>query len=331
MPKKTFLTIAYDTLNIVGIPLTDKEIWQHAQQKGITQGFQTTGKTPIATLGAQLYTDMKNKGGSSVFRVVSRKPTKFALNQQVESTVSLVSAAPASQLPAVPVTPLPIKASGSKVSADESVKERELHALLTAYVKSHSHFKASAKTIFHEASKKGAKGFNEWLHPDLAGVYYPFQDFKSETLQLQQSLSVSSVKLFSFEMKIRLTLSNLRQYYFQAVSNSSWANEGYLVLLHLDEDDNLRDEISRLNNAFGIGVILLNAASVQESVILFPARVRPEIDWNTLNRLVKENEFMRELLKNISDSMQIKKVVGNYDKVLSEAEMQGYIKQKQIK
>jgi hypothetical protein len=30
-------------------------------------------------------------------------------------------------------------------------------------------------------------------------------------------------------MKKELNFSNLRESYFQAVSNSSWANEGYLV------------------------------------------------------------------------------------------------------
>jgi hypothetical protein len=38
-------------------------------------------------------------------------------------------------------------------------------------------------------------------------------------------------------MKKNLNFTNLREYYFQAVSNSSWANEGYIVALDIDEDE----------------------------------------------------------------------------------------------
>ena len=63
-------------------------------------------------------------------------------------------------------------------------------------------------------------------------------------------------------MKKTLNFTNLREYYFQAVSNSSWANEGYIVALGIDEDDSFLAELKRLNNAFGIGVIKLNAENI---------------------------------------------------------------------
>lgn len=43
---------------------------------------------------------------------------------------------------------------------------------------------------------------------------------------------------------------------FQAVSNSSWANEGYLVVLQ-EIDSEVLSELRRLNQSFGIGVIKL--------------------------------------------------------------------------
>ena len=36
-------------------------------------------------------------------------------------------------------------------------------------------------------------------------------------------------KLWSFEAKLLINRSNVRECFFQAVSNSSWANFGYLV------------------------------------------------------------------------------------------------------
>ncbi|MBK6362572.1 MAG: hypothetical protein IPF52_03390 [Saprospiraceae bacterium] len=105
------------------------------------------------------------------------------------------------------------------------------------------------KTIFHETSTKGTKGRNEWIHPDLVGVYFPFKDYKKETLEIQSHLTISSIKLFSFELKISLNFSNLRECYFQAVSNSSWANEGYLVAVNINDDPAFRDELRRLTNS----------------------------------------------------------------------------------
>ena len=57
------------------------------------------------------------------------------------------------------------------------------------------------------------------------------------------------LKIYSFEMKKYLSIANLREYYFQAVSNSSWANEGYLVALNIDKNDKeLMELIGSLNS-----------------------------------------------------------------------------------
>jgi hypothetical protein len=209
--------------------------------------------------------------------------------------------------------------------------ERDLHPLLVAYVYGDSHFRANIKTIFHENSLKNQKGQNEWLHPDLVGVYFPFRDYKSETLDIQNHLSISSIKLFSFELKVYVNFLNLRQVYFQAVSNSSWANEGYLVTLDLDDDPALRDEIRRLNNAFGIGLIKLNAENIYESEILFPARTNTAIDWDTVNRLATENTNFNTFLKLIAEDCKLGKVKSQYDKILELGKLTQYIKDRGIK
>jgi len=178
--------------------------------------------------------------------------------------------------------------------------------------------------------KKNKKGLNEWLHPDLVGVYFPFKEYSMETIEIQKGLSVSSVKLFSFELKISLTFGSLRRDYFQTVSNSSWANEGYLVTLKIDDDSTLMDEIRRLNNAFGIGVIKLNAQNLYESEILFPAKEKAEIDWDTVNRLEKENVVFREFLKNLSEDIKLGKVKSSYDEFYTPEKLEKFIREKKI-
>jgi len=41
------------------------------------------------------------------------------------------------------------------------------------------------------------------------------------------------------------------------------AHEGYLVKLKMDEDPLLIDEVRRLNNAFGIGIIKLDVQNIE--------------------------------------------------------------------
>jgi hypothetical protein len=92
-----------------------------------------------------------------------------------------------------------------------------LHPLVVAFTNGNNHFLAFLKTLHHENSARTTKGQNKWLHPDLVGVYFPFQYYATETLDIQDNLKIGSIKLFSFELKINLNFNNLREYFFQAV------------------------------------------------------------------------------------------------------------------
>ena len=58
-------------------------------------------------------------------------------------------------------------------------------------------------------------------------------------------------------MKLLLNRSNVRESFFQAVSNSSWANFGYLVAAEVVGADTLK-ELRMLYAAHGIGLIQLD-------------------------------------------------------------------------
>ncbi len=315
----TFWDLIDKTFDQVKTPLSPKELWEKALQLGITKEFKTVGKTPWATIAAYLYTDITRARDHSKYIQISERPARFLL-RSLGKTLDLNEALE--------------KKEKEKISVEAKEKkkynERDLHPILVSYAQTDAHFRANLKTIFHENSKKGTKGLNEWLHPDLVGVYFPFNEYLKETIDVQKQLSLTSVKIFSFELKISLSFANLREYYFQAVSNSSWANEGYLVALKIDEDSVLIDEIRRLNNAFGIGLIQLNTNNVYESEIIFPSRVNPEIDWDTVNRLAKENPIFKEFLRDLSEDVNLGKVKSNYDKVLEPEDIEKYIVDKGI-
>lgn len=311
MSKTTFWDIIIRTLEAVKTPLTPQEIWQKAHELDLMGDFSTTGKTPEASIGARCYTNILENGDDSEIVKASEKPTRFTLRKLWKAGTTT---------------------SVKEIKAPEvKFQERDLHPLLVAYAYADSHFKARVKTIFHEVSSKKQKGQNKWLHPDLVGVQFPFDEYSRETLEMQNHLSVSSIKLFSFEMKIDLTFTNLRECFFQAVSNSSWANEGYLVALHIDEDADFRDEMRRLNNAFGIGIIQLDPENLAESQILFPAKTNTEIDWDTVNRLCTENSDFCNFLKLISEDCKLGKVKSKYDDIIELDNIETYVKSKNIK
>lgn len=320
MAKTTFWDIIEKTIEAIGTPLSPKEIWVKAHEIGTVGDFVTSGKTPWATIGAYCYTEIQRAGEKSLVIQTSERPAQFFLRKlALKTDLEKLQKLKDSEL------------AKKEKTEEKKFHERDLHALLVAYGYADTHFKANVKTIYHEGSLKNTKGQNEWLHPDLVGVYFPFRDYKPETLDIQSHLSISSIKLFSFELKVHVNFPNLRQAYFQAVSNSSWANEGYLVTLNLDDDPSLRDEIRRLNNAFGIGVIKLNAENLYESEILFPARINTGIDWDTVNRLAADNPDFSSFLKLVTEDCKLGKVKSEYDKVLKPEELAKYVQDKGIK
>jgi len=316
MAKTTFWDIIERTIEKVGTPLSAKDIWKKANELGTIGDFVTTGKTPEATIAAYCYTDINKNGDESIIIQTSERPALFYLRKLGTPKEKPIEKAK--------------KTSDKKGEEKKNIglAERDLHEILTAFAISDTHFSAHLKTVFHEKSSPSTKGLDKWMHPDLVGVYFPFGKYEKTTIEVQKELSVSSVKLFSFELKLNIGFSNFKESYFQAVSNSSWAHEGYLVTLALDEDPTLMDDLRRLNNAFGIGLIKIELDNIYDSKILFPARVKPEIDWDTANRLAKQNKDFSDFLNSVSEDCSVKKVKSVYDKVYPIEEIIKRIKEK---
>jgi hypothetical protein len=106
--------------------------------------------------------------------------------------------------------------------------------------------------------------------------------------------SADTFKLYSYELKREINSdSELKKAFFQAVSNSSWANYGYLVAFEFS--DSLIEEIERLNQSFGIGVIELNSNPFR-SKILFSAKFR-DLDFRTIDKLCKINKDFEKFIE----------------------------------
>ncbi len=307
----TFLELSYKTLEINKYPMSIQQIWESAKINGFQEKLSSTGKTPIKTLAARIYLDIRDNPNTQFYQYSKRPATFYIKNMEIVEQQKDNS-----------ITSLKNKSN---------FKERDLHSVLSSFVYTDSHFNCVTKTIFHEKSKKKQKGENEWLHPDIVGLYFPFSEYNPSTTDFINSLNDSKYKIFSFEMKIQINFSNLRESYFQAVSNSSWANEGYLVALDFAEDTELQEEMLRLNNAFGIGFIKLNPCNVEQSEILYPAKINERIDWDTVDRLCSTNPDFESFIKSaVADIRGCQIHLSEYDTVLSGDKMDEYIKEHRI-
>jgi hypothetical protein len=192
-----------------------------------------------------------------------------------------------------------------------------------------NHFEVDCKTIYHERSIKKAPKHNQWLHPDIADFALTSKHWHDKVVALGQKNGCKNARLFSFEIKSSLDFSTLREYFFQAVSNSSWANQGYLAVAQIDEDLDFRDELTRLSESFGIGVIHLDTGVPFDSEVLLPARENPDVDWETVNRIANDNDDFRDYISSVTKSIEINQpVINAFDGILTEEKILEYVKTK---
>lgn len=298
----------FKALKDLNKPVTSKEILEYIEKNNL---YKFGAKNPIGVISAELR-KIRLKGDQRL-GILGEGRTKLYFYKLGSE---------------IPVPP--------KISSFKSFHERDLHILFSTYLRNVKNI--YAKTIFHEKSNK-KDNTQKWLHPDMVGV--SFTKFKTETINeflyaIKKDISLS---LYSFELKKEInTDSQLKEAFFQAVSNSSWANYGYLVSFHLNE--NLIDELSRLNQSFGIGFILLKSNPF-ESKILFRSEYK-NIDLKTMDKLCSINSDFKSFITKIEryisaikdhryEELAFRDLENFCDKILnSDEEISKYCKSKSI-
>jgi hypothetical protein len=172
------------------------------------------------------------------------------------------------------------------VSKQTNLLEHDLYPLLMKYLKNRHNLLSMRINESKSTNSKGRHG-NKWLHPDIVSMERVDNGFHNSIKKCFDNGGGNRIRLWSFEVKIKLNRSNIRESFFQAVSNSSWANEGYLVASSID--DKILDEVKMLSSLHGIGLILLNIEDPDSSQILFQSKPKVEVDWLSIDRIIKEN------------------------------------------
>ncbi len=297
-----FLELASKVLTETKIPMSATEIWNYATAKGYVANLETSGRTPSATFTARLYGAANDKKNES-FDVIGVRPKRFYIpgitpkeNIKIDAEIDIEAAEP----------------------TDTKYLEKDLHCVLAYFIR--NWFDAYPKTINHSKSKK--KEFGEWTHPDMVACYFPSRHWKTDVHELSQMLGDVQLFFYSFEIKQRLSFGNLRESFFQAVSNSSWAHQGFLVAAEISEEPEFFEELSRLSRSFGIGVIKLNIENPDECEIHQPAEEKDLIDWDMVNKLAVLNDDFRGFLSRVKADVKSEEIrVEWYDKKMEAEEI----------
>lgn len=264
------------TLDDIKSPTNYIDIYKHIVQKNYYD-FKKA-KTPALTVSA-LLGDFIRKGDSRIKRAKVGKLYLYYLNKNESDIIE--------KLDNFTVD------NNKKKKESQDYSERDLHILLSTYLKEENIY---SKTIFHEESSNKKDKNQKWIHPDMIGIN--FRKFKNSTSKtfLKAINKIDTFNLTSYEIKKEITSdSELKKSFFQAVSNSSWANFGYLVAFEIN--DNLKEEIERLNQSFGIGVIELKS-NPYESKLLYPAKYK-ELNFKTIDKLCNINKTIEDFIKKI--------------------------------
>lgn len=180
--------------------------------------------------------------------------------------------------------------------------ERDVYPMLIEFVSSEtgaSAFRINEST----ASNRRGPGGNKWLYPDIVAIEALTSGMNKEVIGALQHSGERRARLWSFEVKRLLNRSNVREAYFQAVSNSSWASFGYLVAAEIEGADTL-NEIQMLYAVHGIGLIEVDMSSPTESILRIPAREKLSIEWSMCSRLADENRDFSSFMKRLRQYYQ---------------------------
>ena len=299
----TYYDAAKKVLEQSDVPMRLNEIWEKSCELGYDKQIEETGKkknsdfqmskTPITSLASSIYKDIKYNPDTTIFVKVGRG--EFFLKSKINSSnQNLINNTNEEDTDDIIVNN----------SANKKILEEDLHIPLTKYLYS---MKIYSKTINANATDVNLKGKMKWGTPDIIAV--TFKDYINKSvLKLFNYINLPTTELYAYELKLKLTLGNLTEYYFQALSNSGWANEAWLVAMEINENDiDLMEEIKRLNQSFGVGIIRLDYNNPEDSEILFSAKKRNDLDIDTMHKLCNNRQFqdfiddVNKLLKHDND------------------------------
>lgn len=296
----TYYDAAKKVLEQSDVPMHYKEIWdkviEFGYDKEIEQLSNFNRLTPWSSLASKIYSDIKFNPDTTIFVKVGKG--KFFLKSKINnSNQNLINEI--NNLSEEEDTEDIIE----NTITNKKILEEDLHTPLTKYLYSR---KIYSKTINANATDVNLKGKMKWGTPDIVGV--TFKDYINKSvLELFNHINLPTTEIYAYELKLKITLGSLTEYYFQALSNSGWANEAWLAAMQIDENnyDELMEEMKRLNQSFGVGIMKLNYDNPEDSEILFSAQKRNYLDIDTMHKLCYNRQF-QDFINDVNEILDAK-------------------------
>lgn len=189
---------------------------------------------------------------------------------------------------------------------EENDDEYGLYPKLCSFLYSNNNIYPKRIDEKTSSNNKGKKG-NIWLHPDIVGLEFLASNYDEHIREFMNNVApVEKIAIYSYEVKINLTKSNVRECFVQAATNSSWANFGYLVASEIDED--VMSECKLLANQFGIGLIRLDTEEPTEKSTIVIQAQRKNLNWQTIDRIYRENKDFKLFIKLVNNSIKTNEV-----------------------
>jgi hypothetical protein len=230
-----------------------------------------------------------------------------SVNQQNHAVVISSQVSSSTQISSVPSV---VNSTNSPVQVvKKGFSEHDLYPVLMKWLMEEQRIYCR-RIDENKSSNSLGKGGNYWRHPDIVGLEDVTADWHQYVKECSVLFNFPQARLYSFEVKKELTLSNVRECFFQALSNSSWANEGYLVAAGISETKkgSVNNELRELSDDYGIGVIILDYYQVEKSHILFPAKRKEEINWRAIDRVVSENYDFKNYIDLVAAFRKVGKI-----------------------
>lgn len=196
------------------------------------------------------------------------------------------------------------------IPAVTQFSEIDLHPYLVKFAK--TRFNVYCKTINALKVSKKRDKIGKWTNPDIVGINPTILSLTPLFQKEIEKLGMFSTKVFqfySFELKLKVDKSNITECYFQAVSNSNWANYAYLVVGDMDTDASFMENLIRLNNGYGVGIIKLNTTNPDKSEVILSARERNIVDINFMNFLSDMNKDFYGFVETTTEILRTKRII----------------------
>jgi len=190
----------------------------------------------------------------------------------------------------------------------------------------------------HNESAKKAAGLNKWKFPDVVTVRWDVLhdddegEFDENTLDVMRGLGEPPFDLISTELKVDLRAANLRESFFQCVSNSKWANVSQLVVAGPISDQSVVEELARLGSSYEVDVLSFGLSHEQFKSLPTADKIRAmsnkdadallqnvtvagiatgaastPIDWEQLRDLQKQHRSINEILEWVAKCLKDKR------------------------